>query len=83
MYGSSNLRLNEGSRIAYQESPAVIIFTDGTSHKCKTDELSNVAKSLSDKHTLTSEEWSQCTDQESQIWLIKQLNNGLLSPETM
>ena len=83
LHGSSNLKLSEGSRIAYQESPAVIIFTDGTSHKSKADELLNVAKSLSDKHILTSEEWSQCTGQESQTWLIKQLNAGLLYPEAM
>ncbi len=81
LYGNSNLRLSEGSRIAYCEISQPMVFADGVSQHCKNDELLSLVRSLCCKETLVPDTWTQCINEESQLWLITLINSGILFPE--
>ena len=80
-YGHLPLRISEGSRIAFIETPTPTVFSDGAAHPCADIELITLAKLLSGHHVLTPKQWTHCTNKESQNWLIRLLNSGFLFPD--
>ena len=80
-FSACNLRINEGSRIAFYEDSPSVVFVDGEYQQCNNKQLLIYAEKLGRTQYLPSEEWTSCRDPESQQWLLALINQGSLYPE--
>ncbi len=77
-FGDYNLRVNEGSRIAFYQGAHAFVFADGERYPYTNEQLITFAKKLCTQQLLQPEEWNSCKDKESQQWLITLIMNGVL-----
>ncbi|WP_066014046.1 cupin domain-containing protein [Endozoicomonas atrinae] len=80
-FSACNLRVNEGSRIAFYEGSSSVVFVDGEYQQCNNKQLLIYAEKLGRTQYLPSENWTSCVDPESQKWLLALVNQGSLYPE--
>ena len=77
-FGTCNLRVNEGSRLAFYEGSPSVVFADGECHDCADEQRLLLAKKLCSHQRLQPEEWCGCKTEESQLWLLELINRGIL-----
>lgn len=75
-FSACNLRMNEGSRLAFYESCPSLIFVNGDCYPCKSEQLLDFAKKLSTNHYIHSKEWLGCNDTECRRWLTAIVKGG-------
>ena len=80
-FSACNLRVNEGSRIAFYEGSSSFVFVDGEYQQCNNKQLLIYAEKLGRTQYVPPKDWTSCVDPESQKWLLALVNQGSLYPE--
>ncbi|MFK0573760.1 JmjC domain-containing protein [Endozoicomonas sp.] len=77
-FGFCNLRISEGSRLAFYQGSQSFVFANGECYPCANEQLLTLAKKLCGQQYLQPEEWISCKGKECQQWLIELVKNGII-----